>query len=116
MRLEPTHQKFFVRALLVVMMLGALFVIGFNLFHPGRAQRLDRLLASANRLEALMVRTERENEGLTAELQRLERGPEGWQALAREEYGMLLPGEYVFRFPSPEKAAEPMTTGQSTGD
>jgi cell division protein FtsB len=103
MRLEPTRQKVLVRALLVVMLLGALFVIGFNLFHPGRGQRLERLSASANRLEAMMVRAERDNEGLTAELQRLERGPEGWQALAREEYGMLLPGEYVFRFPTVAK-------------
>jgi cell division protein FtsB len=105
MRFEATSIRVLKRALLLAFLLGALGVIAFNVMHPGRAQRLTRLAASTARLDALMMRTERDNAALTDELQRLERGPEGWQALARKEYDMLLEGEYVFRFPG--AAAQP---------
>lgn len=46
-----------------------------------------------------MLRTERENERLRDELHALETSAAGWQAAARKEHGMLLPGEVIFRFP-----------------
>lgn len=87
------------RVALALFLLGALSVMAFNLTHPGRPQRLRLLGASEARLEAMMLSLEQENGRLTAELTRLERGAEGWQALARKEYGMVLPGEVVYRFP-----------------
>ena len=48
-----------------------------------------------------MVEATATNDRLTSDLQRLEQGAEGWQSLARKEYGMLLPGEVIYRFPAP---------------
>jgi cell division protein FtsB len=101
------------RILLGILLLGALLVVASSALHPGRAQRLERLSASKSRLDALMRETDRKNELLTVELKGLESGPQGWQALARKEYGMLLRGEVVFRFPpdpTPSRAPEPAPT------
>lgn len=91
------------RVLLGLFMLVAVGVMAFNLTHPGRSQRLRLLAATEARLDSMMLTLERENARLMAELERLERGAEGWQALARKEYGMLLPGEIVYRFPPAER-------------
>lgn len=59
----------------------------------------------------MMGETRRENERLTAELRGLEQGAAGWQNLARKEHGMLLDGEFVFRFPpavAPEHKPSPV--------
>jgi len=88
------------RGLLGLFLLAALGFVAANVLHPGRAQRLRVLDASESRLESMMLALENDNERLMGELRRLERGAQGWQALARKEYGMLLEGEYVYRFPS----------------
>lgn len=80
-------------------LLGALSFMAANVLHPGRAQRLRNLSASEARLESMMLSLEHDNDRLMSELHRLERGAQGWQSLARKEYGMLLEGEYVYRFP-----------------
>ena len=85
--------------LISLFMLGALGFMAANVLHPGRAQRLRKLGASEARLESMMLSLEHDNDRLMSELHRLERGAQGWQALARKEYGMLLEGEYVYRFP-----------------
>lgn len=88
------------RVLLGLFLLGAFGVMAFNLTHPGRPQRLRLLAGTEARMESMMLALEHENTRLMAELERLERGADGWQALARKEYGMLLPGEVVYRFPA----------------
>lgn len=88
------------RVAIALFLLGALGFMAANLLHPGRAQRLTRLSASKARLESTMLALEHDNARLTAELKSLERGAEGWQGLARKEYGLLLPGEVVYRFPA----------------
>jgi len=90
------------RVAVALFLLVAVGVVAFNLMHPGRPQRLRLLAATEARMEAMMLTLEQHNTHLMAELERLERGAEGWQALARKEYGMLLPGEVVYRFP-PER-------------
>jgi|GEM_PF-1619726 len=88
-------------------LLGALAFMAANVLHPGRAQRLRALSASEARLESMMLSLGRDNDRLMSELQRLERGAQGWQALARKEYGMLLEGEYVYRFPPDAHGIDP---------
>jgi len=84
-------------------LLGALTFMAANVLHPGRAQRLRNISASGARLESMMLSLEHDNERLMSELHRLERGAQGWQSLARKEYGMLLEGEYVYRFPPDQR-------------
>ena len=84
---------------LSLFLLSALTFMTLNALNPGRAQRLRIIGASEARLESMMLALEHDNDRLMAELQRLERGAQGWQSLARKEYGMLLEGEYVYRFP-----------------
>ncbi len=88
-------------------LLGALTVMAINVLNPSRAQRLRVIGASEDRLESMIVALEHDNERLMGELQRLERGAQGWQSLARKEYGMLLEGEYVYRFPAAKPAGLP---------
>lgn len=99
---EATSTRILKRTLLGLLLLAALFIVASSALHPGRAERLSRLTTSSARLSSLMRETERHNERLTAELRGLEHGPEGWQALARKELGMLREGEFVFRFPPAE--------------
>ena len=80
-------------------LLSALTFMAINVLNPSRAQRLRLISSSEARLESMMLALEHDNERLMTELQRLERGAQGWQSLARKEYGMLLEGEYVYRFP-----------------
>lgn len=91
------------RAAVGLFLLIAVGVVAFNLMHPGRPQRLRLLAATEARMESMMLTLEQDNTRLMAELERLERGAEGWQALARKEYGMLLPGEVMYRFPPERK-------------
>ena len=111
---EATSTRLLKRTLLGLLLLAALVVVASSALHPGRAARLERLGASSARLGTLMRETERTNEVLTSELKSLERGAAGWQSLARKEYGMLLKGEVVFRFPpadAPEPPALPLLPG-----
>jgi cell division protein FtsB len=101
MKLESTSARFFRRLFVGMLLLGALGVMALNVLHPGRAQRLSRLRTSQAHLEAMMVEANAKNDRLSSDLQRLEQGAEGWQSLARKEYGMLLPGEVIYRFPAP---------------
>jgi len=87
------------RLLVALFLLCALTVVAANVFQPGRPQRLRLLHATEARLESMTLTLEQQNDRLLGELERLERGAEGWQALARKEYGMLLDGELVYRFP-----------------
>lgn len=109
MLFEATSTRILKRLLLGLLLLAALLVVASSALHPGRAARLSLLQSSHARLTAMMREMERDNERLTAELRGLERGAAGWQALARKEYGMLLEGEYVFRFP-PSTHEAPSTT------
>lgn len=84
-------------------LLGALAFMAANLFHPGRGQRLARLSATKARMESTLLMLEHANERLMGELESLERGAQGWQNLARKEYGMLLEGEVVYRFPATDR-------------
>jgi len=87
------------RAAIGLFLLAALAFMAVNVLHPGRSLRLANLSATEARLESTMLALEHDNERLMDELRRLERGAAGWQQLARKEYGMLLPGEVVYRFP-----------------
>lgn len=89
---------------------AALAFMAVNVLHPGRGRRLANLAATEARLESTMLALEHDNERLMDELRRLERGATGWQQLARKEYGMLLPGEVVYRFP-PSRPAAGETSG-----
>jgi cell division protein FtsB len=90
------------RVLAALFLLGAMAFMAANLLHPGRSQRLERLASTRARLESTMLALEHANERLLGERQGLARGAQGWQNLARKEYGMLLDGELIYRFPPAE--------------
>ncbi|MFO0751287.1 MAG: hypothetical protein U1F43_37315 [Myxococcota bacterium] len=87
------------RVFLGLLLVGALMLWTVNIIHPGRSQRLAWLSQSESGLHARMMRTELENQRLRDELTALETSAVGWQAAARKEHNMLLPGEVVYRFP-----------------
>lgn len=90
--------------LLLVLGVG---VAAFLLFLParqlvGQQQRIHRL---ESRLEAL----QRENQELSAEVERLS-DPEELELIARERFGLVEPGERLYAFtptPTPEPTPEP---------
>ncbi|MCC6624473.1 MAG: septum formation initiator family protein [Deltaproteobacteria bacterium] len=87
------------RLLLGMLLVGALAFWAVNILHPGRAERLRWLEQSRLGLEARTMRLQLDNQRLRDELHALETSAAGWQAAARAEFGMLLPGEVVYRFP-----------------
>lgn len=95
-------------------LLSALTFMAINVLNPGRAQRLRIIGNSEARLESMMLALQHDNDRLVNELQRLERGAQGWQSLARKEYGMLLEGEYVYRFPAPKPVEVPTDAAPPT--
>lgn len=96
---EARRTRIIKRLFMALLLVAALAFWAVNILHPGRAQRLARLETTADGLHAKMLRTELENQRLRDELHALEHSAAGWQAAARKEHGMLLPGEVIYRFP-----------------
>jgi len=97
---EARRTRIIKRIFIALLLVSALAFWTVNIVHPGRSQRLAWLEKSEDGLHAKMLRTELENQRLRDELYALENSAAGWQAAARKEHGMLLPGEVVYRFPA----------------
>jgi len=98
---EARRTRVMKRLLLGGLLLAALTFWAVNILHPGRAARLRWLEQSRVGLEARIARVQAGNLRQRDELRALETSAAGWQAAARSEFGMLLPGEVVYRFPDP---------------
>lgn len=71
-----------------------------HVFNPARSARMELLRKDHDRLRMVVEELKRDNNALTKELQSLEEGTEGWRDVARKEFGLLAPGEVLFRFPA----------------
>lgn len=78
-------------------------MMALHVVNPNRGARLEMLEKHHARVRSVNLRLERENQRLASELGELESGLEGWRRVARREYGMVMPGEVVFRFPADER-------------
>lgn len=89
-----------VRGLTVLLILGIL--AGLMLLHVLDSSRSDRLMMLRTdhaRLRSHIARVKTENERISAELEALETGDAGWRDVARKDFGMIMRGEVVYRFP-----------------
>jgi len=99
MLFEALGTRILRRALLAVLLLGALGVMGLHLARSDRAERLRRIERTEARLGGEVKRLQRANARLWQDLDLMEHSSVGWQDAARREHGMLLPGELIIRFP-----------------
>lgn len=82
------------------------FFIAFGergIWHLWRLSREKRALDDRNFL------LRRENDSLREKIERLRRDDAYLEKIAREELGLVRPGEIVYRFAPPQRAPEPIT-------
>jgi cell division protein FtsB len=89
----------FIPILFFGLITGALTLHALN---PARSARLEMLSEDHLRLQAEVEHLTRQGDRLKVELRSLEEGSEGWRDVARRDFGMIAPGEVVFRFPVDE--------------
>lgn len=111
--LSPLRLKYKVAILGAVVVLCAL--AGSAVFGKHGWKQLRRLEKRQDRLEALAVRLERDNQRLRDHLHRLEHDDAYLEATVRERLGWVKPGEMVYRVrrsgrsraPEPSAPSEP---------
>ncbi len=74
-------------------------ILTVHVLNPARSARMELLRRDHDRLRMVVDQLRRDNERLSQELSALESGAEGWREVARREFGLIAPGEVVFRFP-----------------
>ncbi len=83
---------------------AVLVMAGYYALFGGRYSIFEVRAAAQDR-EVLEVRLDSlrdVNEGLDARIEALEHDPELLERVAREEYGMVAPGEILYRHPEPD--------------
>ena len=87
---------------------GALLLAGYYAVFGGEHSVLDVRRARAERVaeEADVARLRLENDSLRALLDSLEKNPAMLERLARERFGMIRDGEVLYRFATPDSAAD----------
>jgi cell division protein FtsB len=86
---------------LVVLLLAALTVYGWQ-----GVVRLRQMREQLQSLERENVSLRREAERLAQVIDRLRNDPAYLERIAREERGMVRPGETVLKFPAKDKASQ----------
>ena len=91
----------------VVVGILVLTILGFTVFGENGLINLVRYKKRAQALVQEAARLKKENQRLRREIERLKTDPAFIERLAREELGMVKPGELVFQFaeakePKPE--------------
>ena len=66
-------------------------------------RRVHRYSVEVARIEALNSELDAENRRLAREIEALRNDPSAAEAVARDELGLVRPGEKVFRFEGPER-------------
>ena len=98
--MEESRPARLLRTVLTILLFGAVAgMMTLHLVNPARSVRLEMLERDHHRLESTISRLRDKNARLDDELQGLEVGLDGWRDVCRREYGMVQPGEVVFRFP-----------------
>lgn len=93
-----------IRRVLVLILVGTVFgTITARAIDPARDARLEMLERHHAHLQTGNLKLQQDNDLLSAELRGLETTDRGWEAVARREHGLLLPGEVIFRFPVEER-------------
>jgi cell division protein FtsB len=93
-----------IRRVLVFLVMGvAIGTVTARAFDPAREARFEMLERHHAHLQTSNQKLIQENQRLDAELRGLETTDRGWEAVARREHGLLMPGEVIFRFPVAQK-------------
>jgi len=82
----------------VVVGLLVLLILGYTVFGDRGLMNLVRARRQAQALQAEADRIRDENAKLTEEIRLLQTDPAYVERLAREELGMVKPGELIFQF------------------
>ena len=89
-----------IRRILLLLVVGTVMgTVTARAFDPAREARFEMLERHHSHLQTLNQKLQRQNSLLASELRALETTDRGWEAVARREHGLLLPGEVIFRFP-----------------
>ena len=100
-----------IRRVLVFLVMGvAIGTVTARAFDPARDARFEMLERHHAHLQTSNQKLEQENDRLDAELRGLETTDRGWEAVARREHGLLMPGEVIFRFPVANKQRDTAST------
>ena len=88
---------------------GALFVLAIMaVFGDNGVLALRRLRGEVDTLVREVRTLEAENERLSRQIHELQEDPAVIERIAREELGLVRPGERVLRFPKSARHAEPV--------
>ncbi len=82
-------------------------LLGAIVFGERGLLRLHQLQAEQARMEAAIETKKAANRALRRELEALRNDPAYQERLAREELGLVRPGEIVYRFPDPPPSQSP---------
>jgi cell division protein FtsL len=87
----------------VVMVMLAAGLICFSYYNQMHG-KLTQVRAEHERIAAQISAVQIENERMAAEIQALKSSPDAIERAARQELGMIRPGELVFTVDSPARA------------
>ena len=100
-----------IRKVLIVVLVGTVMgTITARAIDPARDARFEMLERHHAHLQTANQKLQQDNDQLSAELRALETTDRGWEAVARREHGLLLPGEVIFRFPVEERGKTDVRT------
>ena len=87
-------------------------ILTVHVLNPARSARMELLRKDHERLRSVVDELRRDNQRLSQELRGLEEGTDGWREVARRDFGLIAPGEVVFRFPVRERKARTPSPGR----
>lgn len=82
-------------------------LFGAGLLGDSGLLRLHQLKEEHSRLESSIHEQEEINWKLKRDVRALKHNPRQLERLAREELGLVKPGEVVYQFPEPEESPDP---------
>jgi len=90
----------FIRIVLpVILVIAAVIVVPMKILDPNGSSRVDRLGVELKQLNETNRKLMRENEALRSQIKAFHSDPEYVEKVARDELGMVLPGEIIYQFP-----------------
>lgn len=85
----------------------AFFALLWLVVDPNGLRHTSRLEADLQAISADNLRIRKENEALKRELQLLSDNPAALERAAREELGLIMPGEVIFRLEEADARSSP---------
>lgn len=90
----------FIRIVLpVVLIIAAVVVVPMKVLDSKGASRVERLATELKQLNETNRKLIRDNNALRSQIRAFHSDPEYIEKVARDELGMVLPGEIIYQFP-----------------